>query len=122
MTNEITDVLNRLKNSTPEIMGGAVISIDGVLIAKVMPHRVDEDLFGGMASSMLGVGERISAELMNSEMQQLYVRSHNGYVIVNAVGENASLVVLVAAKVKLGLIFLELKRAINQLEQMIDKV
>ena len=120
MSENITDVLKSLSGSIPEFMGGAVISIDGMIIASIIPRKIDEDLIGGMASSMLGVGERISAELMNSEMQQLYVSSPHGYVIVNAVGDNASLVVLVSEKAKLGLIFLEMKRTIQKMEQILD--
>ena len=120
MPENIIDVLKNLNGSIPEIIGGAVISIDGMIIASVIPRKIDEDLIGGMASSMLGVGERISAELMNSEMQQLYVRSPHGYVIVNAVGDNASLVVLVAEKAKLGLIFLEVNRTIQEIEKILE--
>lgn len=111
MSDQITSTLKSLNGNIPEIIGGAVISIDGQLIASAMPGKIDEDL--------LGIGERISSELMRSEMGQVYIRSPDGYVLVNAVGSDASLVVLVAKQAKLGLIFLEVKRTIQDLERLL---
>lgn len=81
----------------------------------VLPAEVDEDTIGGMAASLLGVGERISADLMRSGLDQVYVRSPKGYIIVNAINAEAVLVLLVTNAAKLGLIFLELKKSIAEL-------
>jgi uncharacterized protein len=112
---KITDVLRSIRSSTPEIIGAAVVNADGFIIASVLPNEVDEDLIGGMAASLLGVGERISSDLMRSTMDQVYVKAPKGYIIVNAAGPDAVLVVLVTKEAKLGLIFLELKRNIVEL-------
>lgn len=120
MATEINQALRRLKGGTPDIIGGAVITIDGLVIASELPGKIDEDLIGGMTASMLGVGERISAELMRSEMQQVYVRSPEGYVLVNEVGNNAALITLVSRNARLGLILLEVKRCVAELETMLS--
>jgi predicted regulator of Ras-like GTPase activity (Roadblock/LC7/MglB family) len=112
---KLTDILRTIRATTPEIIGASVVSSDGFIVASVLPSEVDEDLIGGMAASLLGVGERIAADLMRSQMEQVYVRSPKGYIIVNAVGPDAVLVVLVTKEAKLGLIFLELKRKIGEL-------
>ena len=122
MSDNIKSVLINLNSSMPEILGGAVISIEGLIISSVIQRKFDEELIGGMTASMLGIGERISAELMDSEMKQIYVQSLNGYVIVNAVGDEASLVVLVSKQAKLGLVFLETQRAIKALEEIFELV
>ena len=89
---KLTDILRTIRAATPEIIGAAVVSSDGFSVASVLPSEVDEDLIGGMAASLLGVGERIAADLMRSQMEQVYVRSPKGYIIVNAVGPDAVLV------------------------------
>ena len=122
MSDNIKSVLISLNSSMPEILGGAVISIEGLIISSVIQRKFNEELIGGMTASMLGIGERISAELMNSEMKQVYVQSLNGYVVVNAVGDEASLVVLVSKQAKLGLVFLETQRAIKELEKLFETV
>jgi uncharacterized protein len=112
---KINDILRGIRSISPEVIGSAVVSSDGFIVASVVPTEVDEDLIGGMAAALLGVGERISADLMRSQMEQTYVRSPKGYVIVNAASADASLVLLVTREAKLGLIFLELKRTVAEL-------
>ena len=111
----ISEVLRALRQGTPEVIGAAVVSSEGFIVASVLPNEVDEDLIGGMSAAILGVSERISADLMRSQMEQTYVRSPKGYIIVNAAGADAVLVLLVTREAKLGLIFLELKRTIAEL-------
>jgi len=112
---QLTEILRGIRGGSPEVFGAAVVSAEGFIIASVVPGDVDEDLVGGMAASLLGVGERISADLMRAPMEQVFVRSPRGYIILNAIDVNASLVVLVTREAKLGLIFLELKRSIAEL-------
>jgi hypothetical protein len=114
------DVLRGLRSATPDIIGAAVVSIDGFIVASVLPSEVDEELVSGMAAAMLGVGERISAELMSSIMEQVYVRSEKGYVVLNAVGSDSVLVVLTTKEAKLGLVFIEIKRRCAELSKAIQ--
>ncbi len=95
------------------------MSIDGFVIASVLPSEIDEELVSGMAAAMLGVGERISSELMASKMEQTYVRSEKGYVILNAVGDESVLVVLTTKEAKLGLVFIDLRRRSKELGGLI---
>lgn len=118
-TEKIQDVLRGLRSASPDIIGASVVSIDGFVIASVLPSEIDEELVSGMAAAMLGVGERISSELMGSNMEQTYVRSEKGYVVLNAVGGDSVLVVLTTKDAKLGLVFIELKRRCAELNQII---
>lgn len=118
-TENIQDVLRNLRAASPDIIGSAVVSIDGFIIASLLPSEIDEELVSGMAAAMVGVGERISTELMASTLEQTYVRSAKGYVILNAVGEDALLVVLTTKEAKLGLIFIDVRRRTAELEKII---
>lgn len=118
-SDKINDLLRSMRASIPEVIGAAVVSSEGFIVASVVPNEIDEDLIGGMAAALLGVGERISADLMRSQMEQTYVRSPKGYIIVNAASADASLVLLVTREAKLGLIFLELKRSVAELAKFL---
>lgn len=118
-SSRVGDQLRVLTTSTPEILGAVVVNMDGFVIASVIPADVDEELIGGMAASLLGVGERITADLMGSDMEQVYVRSPKGYIVLNAVSNDAALVLLVTREAKLGLIFLELKHATSELARLL---
>ena len=119
LAKNVGDQLRALRTSTPEIIGAVVVTMDGFVVSSVLPNEVDEELIGGMAAALLGVGERIAHDLMRAEMEQVYVRSPKGYVIINAISEESALVLLVTREAKLGLIFLELKRAIRELSRVV---
>lgn len=117
-TEKMQEILRGLRRSSPDVVGASIVSIDGFVIASVLPSEIDEDLVSGMAAAMLGVGERISAELMGATMEQTYVRSSKGYVVLNAVGADSVLVALTTKDAKLGLLFIELKRACAELARL----
>ena len=117
LARNVSDQLRGLRTSTPEIIGAVVINMDGFVVSSVIPSEVDEEMIGGMAAALLGVGERIGHDLMRADMEQVYVRSPKGYIIINAITSESALVLLVTREAKLGLIFLELKRAIGELSR-----
>lgn len=68
---------------------------------------------------MISLGERISSELGRGELEQVYVKGENGYVILTAVGEEAVLTVMARKEAKLGLIFLDIGRTVDDLENLV---
>ena len=115
----IQDVLRSLRAVSSDIVGSAMVSTDGFIIASLLPGEVDEELVSGMAAALLGVGERIAGELMGGSMEQTYVRGKLGYVILNAVGQEALLIVLTTPDAKLGLVFLDVKRRVQELSKIL---
>lgn len=116
---KIQDVLRSLRASSPDIAGSAIVSTDGFIIASLLPAEIDEELVSGMGAALLGVGERIAVELVGGSMEQTYVRGKQGYVILNAVGQDALLIVLTTAEVRLGLVFLDIKRRVAELAKLL---
>ena len=55
-TEKITEVLRGLRVSSPDIIGAAVVSIDGFVIASIAPTEIDEELVAGMSAALLGAG------------------------------------------------------------------
>jgi predicted regulator of Ras-like GTPase activity (Roadblock/LC7/MglB family) len=93
--------------------------MDGFMVASVTLTEIDEGLVGGITAALLGVGERIAKEMMNSTMTQIFVKSEKGYIICNNISEETVLVSLVNSEAKLGLIFLEIKRILPELTKII---
>lgn len=115
----IQEVLRSLRAVSPDIVGSAVVSTDGFIIASLLPGEADEELVSGMAAALLGIGERIAGELMGGSLEQTYVRGKLGYVILNAVGQEALLIVLTTPEAKLGLVFLDIKRRVQELTKIL---
>lgn len=106
--------LRELQVSSPDVEAAAIISVDGLPIASSLPQGVEEDRVSAMSAAMLSLGERIAGELGRGMLDEVYVRGEKGYVILRAVGEEAVLTVLARQQAKLGLLFLDMRRAAEE--------
>jgi hypothetical protein len=111
--------LRELQASSPDIEASAVVSVDGLSIASSLPQDVEEDRVSAMSAAMLSLGERIASELGRGVLNQVYIRGENGYVILMSVGEEAVLTVLAREQAKLGLILLDMRRAVESLAKLL---
>ena len=118
-TEQMVDRLRDLQAGTPDVEASAVVSVDGLIMASSLPAGVEEDRVSAMSAAMLSLGERIASELGRGQLDQVYIRGGNGYVILMSVGEDAVLTALSREHAKLGLIFLDMRRATEDLKKLI---
>jgi len=114
-TELLVDRLRDLQAGTPDIEASAIVSVDGLIIASALPASVEEDRVSAMSAAMLSLGERIAGELGRGVLNQVYIKGDDGYVVLMSVGEEAVLTVLARKEAKLGLIFLDMRRAVEDL-------
>ena len=115
----MVDRLRDLQASSPGVEASAVVSVDGLTMASALPSDVEEDRVSAMSAAMLSLGERIASELGRGILDQVYIRGESGFVILMSVGEDAVLTVLAREQAKLGLLFLDMRRAAEDLTQLI---
>jgi predicted regulator of Ras-like GTPase activity (Roadblock/LC7/MglB family) len=118
-TQLLSERLRELQASSPDIEASAIVSVDGLPIASALPQEVEEDRVSAMSAAMLSLGERIASELGRGNLEQVYIRGKNGYVILMSVGEEAVLTVMARKQAKLGLILLDMRRATADLRDLI---
>jgi predicted regulator of Ras-like GTPase activity (Roadblock/LC7/MglB family) len=118
-TEQLLEKLRELLSSSGDIEGAVIVSVDGLSIASALQAGIEEDRVSAMSAAMLSLGERISSELGRGALEQVQVRGENGYVLVNAIGEEAVLTVLARKEARLGLILLEVSRSVDKLTPMI---
>jgi len=118
-TELIVDRLREMQVASPEIEASAIVSVDGLIMASALPAEVEEDRVSAMSAAMLSLGERIASELGRGTLDQVYIRGSGGYVLLTAVGEEAVLTALARESAKLGLIFLEMRRAAEDLVKLV---
>ena len=111
--------LRDLQASSEGVEAAAIVSVDGLSIASSLPAGIEEDRVSAMSAAMISLGERISSELGRGMLHQLYVKGENGYVILNAIGEEAVLTVLARREARLGLIFLDIARTVQDLGNLL---
>jgi predicted regulator of Ras-like GTPase activity (Roadblock/LC7/MglB family) len=111
--------LRDLQVVSPEIEASAVVSVDGLIMASALPEDSEEDRVSAMSAAMMSLGERIAHELGRGVIEEFYIRGETGYVVIMSVGEDAVLTALTRHQAKLGLIFLEMRRAAEDLATLV---
>ena len=119
-TERLVRRLQELQMNTPDVEATAVVSVDGLTMASFLPAGVEEDRVYAMSAAMLSLGERIASELGRGMLDEVYVKGENGYVVLRAVGEEAVLTVLARQQTKLGLLFLDMRRASEDLATILE--
>lgn len=118
-TQQMVDRLRELQASSPDIEASAVVSVDGLSIASALPRDVEEDRVSAMSAAMLSLGERIAGELGRGKLEQVYIKGEKGFVILMSVGQDAVLTALASDRAKLGLVFLDMRRAAEDLSKLV---
>ena len=118
-TDQMIARLRDLAASSPDVEASAVVSVDGLTMASALPAQVEEDRVAAMSAAMLSLGERIANELGRGNLDQVYIKGENGYVVLMSVGREAVLTVLARKQAKLGLLFLDMRRATEDLAALL---
>lgn len=115
----LEDVLKDLEATVPDIEAAAIVSIEGLPIASALPTDVDETRVAAMTAAMLSLGERAASELGKGELEQIFVKGKEGYIVTMSAGPSAVLTVTARKQAKLGLIFHYMKQAAEKISKMI---
>ncbi|MCF6203130.1 MAG: roadblock/LC7 domain-containing protein [Methylococcaceae bacterium] len=115
----LTSVLTELNGTSADIEASGIISTDGLMMASVLPAGLDEDRVGALSAAMLSLGDRTAQELNRGGLEQVLIKGDNGYVLMTYAGEEAVLTVMAKPNAKLGLIFLDVKRAAESITDLI---
>jgi uncharacterized protein len=116
---QMVNRLHAMRAAAPDIEASAIVSVDGLIIASALPQGVEEDRVSAMSAAMLSLGERIATELGRGSLEQVYIKGDAGFIVLTSVGSEAVLTALVRQDGKLGLIFLEMRRASEDLVKLV---
>jgi predicted regulator of Ras-like GTPase activity (Roadblock/LC7/MglB family) len=95
------------------------VSVEGLPIVSALPTDVDEAKVAAMTAAMLTLGEKAAIELGKGNLEQVNIKGIEGWLLVIQAGMNACLTVSTTASAKLGMVFLEMKRAAEKVSGMI---
>ncbi|HPQ97277.1 MAG: roadblock/LC7 domain-containing protein, partial [Thiothrix sp.] len=115
----LNSILSDLNGSSADIEASAVLSADGLTMASLLPSSMDEDRVGAMSAAMLSLGDRTAEELARGALEQVLIKGANGYILMTHAGQDAVVTVLAKPNARLGLIFLDVKRAAESISKII---
>jgi predicted regulator of Ras-like GTPase activity (Roadblock/LC7/MglB family) len=107
----LKSILAELNGSSADIEASAIISTDGLMMASLMPKGIDKDRMGAMSAAMHSHGARTAQELARGDLEQVLIKGADGYMLMTGAGSESVLTVLAKSNAKLGLIFLDARRA-----------
>lgn len=115
----LNSILSDLNGSSADIEASAVLSTDGLMMASMLPGGMDEDRVGAMSAAMLSLGDRTAEELARGALEQVLIKGARGYILMTHAGNEAVVTVLAKPNARLGLIFLDVKRAAENISKII---
>jgi predicted regulator of Ras-like GTPase activity (Roadblock/LC7/MglB family) len=116
---QMVERLRSMQAAAPDIEASAVVSVDGLIIASALQQGVEEDRVSAMSAAMLSLGERIAGELGRASLEQVYIKGDAGAIVLTSIGDEAVLTALARQEAKLGMIFLEMRRAAEDLVKLV---
>lgn len=118
-TDKLNDILNNFVSATNDIQGAALVTPDGLPMATSLPVGLDEDRVSAMSAAMLSLGDRIGKELSRGEIERIYVDGGDGYSVLTSCGQDAVLLVLASKEAKQGILQLEIRRTVEELQSVL---
>lgn len=115
----LNSILSELNGTSADIEASAVLSTDGLMMASLLPAGMDEDRVGAMSAAMLSLGDRTAEELARGALEQVLIKGDKGYILMTHAGNEAVVTVLAKPNARLGLIFLDVKRAAEGIGKLI---
>jgi predicted regulator of Ras-like GTPase activity (Roadblock/LC7/MglB family) len=111
----LTQNLQALLQTAPDLEALALVSMDGFEIASALPQDVNTARLSAMSLAVFTLGEQIASELQRYKLEEVYIRGKHGFIIVIQVDKQAILVALARADARRGLVLLELRRIARSL-------
>lgn len=115
----LNSILIELNGASADIEASAVLSVDGLIIASLLPAGMDEDRLGAMSAAVLSQGQRTASELARGELEQVLIKGRDGYVLMAQAGPEALLTLLCKPGALLGRMLIDLKRAAASVERVL---
>lgn len=118
-TANLNKILKNLQSGSPDVEASALITEDGLMIASSLPQDLDEVTVGGMSATLLNLGTRAATALHRGDVKEVIVRGEQGYGVMVSAGRGVLLLVVANENAKLGLIFFDMRAAINAIKQIL---
>ncbi|MCW8854425.1 MAG: roadblock/LC7 domain-containing protein [Gammaproteobacteria bacterium] len=115
-------ILRAFNGASNDIEASAVISGDGFSLAWVLHEDVDPDRFGAMCASLLALANRAAQEISRGELKQVLIEGDKGSMLLVYAGDDAVLAVAAQPTVNLGMVFIEARKAAQNIKTVLEKI
>lgn len=116
---ELQLIVNNLVNNSSDILGAAVISMDGLLIVSSISGDVDGNRVAAVSAGLISLASRSANQLNQGDLKQTLVQAENGNIIAIQASSKASFVALMPTNINLGMAFMECQDAAREIKNIL---
>ncbi len=117
--NLIKEKLMNLKERDKTVESIIVVSKDGLPISSTLTTEEEERL-AALSASLIMLGERAIEDFNKGEFEEILAKGKNGYIIINNLNHGMAVIGILNNDAKLGLIRLEFKNLVKDLNELIQ--
>jgi len=114
----VNEILKGLSETNEDIVGAAIVSNEGLILAGEIPKNMDEDVASAAFAALVSIAERVSQQLEFGSLTQLLMLSESGGALICS-GRRASLVLLMKPDANLGLILIDATDVMNEIKDIL---
>ncbi len=111
----LTAALDDFVRSSADVVGAAVVSFDGLVMASALPPDLQEDRVGAMSAALLSLGEQAAMGLGRGQLNQVFVEGEHGFVFLMSAKDQAVLAAVADRQAKIGFMLFEMRRAAERI-------
>ncbi|TKJ28267.1 MAG: hypothetical protein CEE40_11880 [Chloroflexi bacterium B3_Chlor] len=116
---QLEETLGGLRLVSPYVVGSAVLTGDGFIVASELPHESYEKKATVIAMSMLTMGQEAIGELGSSDVERVLVESKDSYIVMVNAGPGAILAAVAEKEIILGLLFVAIKETVAKVNTLL---
>lgn len=123
LLDEMMRYLEELEGST-DLEGTAIVSKTGLRIASSETADIIADIYSASPATLISLGEKISQDLDQGELQEIVIKGTKGYTIILVTGEDDNFMLFTNCSkgYKLGYYFHKIRKAYNEMKPLLDKI
>ncbi len=116
----LAEALENLLNESSDIVGAAIVGIDGLVYSANVPQKgTDEAMVGAASAAILGLSKRSVQQLSRGAFKQTLIQGEDGNIIVAPLNKETLFVALTPANVNLGMAFAEVRSVAKDLQEIL---
>ena len=102
-------------NKTSGVTGSMLVSQDGIVIAADLESKLQDEIVGAMAASIMSAAQKSVERLNKTPLKQVTIEASKGKMFLADVGIGV-LVVTTESEVNIGLVRLEIRNAAEKIK------
>ena len=115
----LEETLRGLRRVSPYVVGSAVVTGDGFVVASELPDENYEMKVTVMAMAMLTMGQEAAGEIGTSDVERVLVESKDSYIVMVNAGPSAILAAVAEKEIILGLLFVAMKETVARVNTLL---